>query len=301
MQPPGVCAGHRRVGLCRDPCQAREGGSDHDTPTTDRCLWSAREHRPGPVRGSSHRPPPLRPEGSTTRHHTASTFPAPTSTETADPGIRSAPADPLPTGLAELELMVLQVLHSRIWCQLEHEYLTTADGPHPVTLDRRNDLVAELSTRQDFRSTDPGLWAHPGPGSRRVARGATEAPGRPAVGARLLTGGSPVPAPGRRTPPWCRPRTHPAPWLPQVSASPAPGRGGEGAGTCRCSRWHAPRPGAADDEPVRVRVVGHPHALQGSLEAVLKGAHPGGVAHNHGQPIGQVRVPPVGAAVPLLS
>lgn len=91
------------------------------------------------------------------RHHTAPTSPAPTSPETAGPGVRLAPADPLPTGLAELELMVLPVLHSRIWCQLEHEYLTTAEGPHPVTLDRRNDLVAERSTRQDFLSTDPGL------------------------------------------------------------------------------------------------------------------------------------------------
>lgn len=91
------------------------------------------------------------------RHHTAPTSPGPTSTETADLGIRLAPADPFPTGLAELELMVLQVLHSRICCQLEHEYLTTAEGPHPVTLDRRNDLVAELSTRQDFLSTDSGL------------------------------------------------------------------------------------------------------------------------------------------------
>ena len=76
---------------------------------------------------------------------------------TAAQGIRLAPAEAFPTALTELNLTDLQVLHSRICCQLEHEYLTTSDGPHPVTLDRRNDLVAELSTRQDF------LTPHPGP------------------------------------------------------------------------------------------------------------------------------------------
>lgn len=44
--------------------------------------------------------------------------------------------------------MKLQILHSRTSLQLDHEYLTTAHGAHPVTLDRHQELVAELQTRQ---------------------------------------------------------------------------------------------------------------------------------------------------------
>jgi hypothetical protein len=83
------------------------------------------------------------------------TAPAAPPAPVAARGIRLAPAEAFPTALAELEQTDLQVLHSRICCQLEHEYLTTPAGPHPVTLDRRNDLVAELSTRQDAPSTHP--------------------------------------------------------------------------------------------------------------------------------------------------
>lgn len=61
-----------------------------------------------------------------------------------------APDDPFPLVLAELELAELQVLHSRVSRQLEQEYLTRPEGPHPVTQDRHQELVDELDTRQDF-------------------------------------------------------------------------------------------------------------------------------------------------------
>ncbi|MEX5258596.1 hypothetical protein RCG71_20015, partial [Kocuria sp. CPCC 205281] len=57
--------------------------------------------------------------------------------------------------MAELELVDLLVLHSRLTRQLDREYLDP-DGPHPVTVDRAQDLVAELDTRQEFlASTRP--------------------------------------------------------------------------------------------------------------------------------------------------
>lgn len=60
------------------------------------------------------------------------------------------PDDPFPLVLAELELAELQVLHSRVTRQLEQEYLTRPEGPHPVTQDRSQELVEELDTRQEF-------------------------------------------------------------------------------------------------------------------------------------------------------
>lgn len=61
------------------------------------------------------------------------------------------PADPFPSALAELELVELLVLHSRITRQLECEYIDPA-GPHPVTRDRAQELAEELDTRQEFLS-----------------------------------------------------------------------------------------------------------------------------------------------------
>jgi hypothetical protein len=74
-----------------------------------------------------------------------------------------APADLFPTALAELELAELQMLHSRITRQLDHEYLDPA-GPHPVTLDRAQELVEELDTRQGFLTTA----ASPSPAGHRT-------------------------------------------------------------------------------------------------------------------------------------
>lgn len=57
-----------------------------------------------------------------------------------------------PGELAALPLVELQVLHSRVVCQLEHEYLVNPDGPHPVTQDRHEELVAELEARRGAAS-----------------------------------------------------------------------------------------------------------------------------------------------------
>lgn len=58
-----------------------------------------------------------------------------------------SPDEACPTRLAELGLEQVQVLHSRICCQLETEY-RTLQGPHPVTLDRCQELREELDSRR---------------------------------------------------------------------------------------------------------------------------------------------------------
>ena len=55
-----------------------------------------------------------------------------------------SPDEDFPADLAGLSLVEMQVLHSRICHQLDHEYLINPDGSHPVTLDRHRDLVAHL-------------------------------------------------------------------------------------------------------------------------------------------------------------
>ncbi|WP_344120061.1 hypothetical protein [Kocuria aegyptia] len=120
----------------------------------------------------------------------------------SSPGVSStylAPAGLFPTALAELEPAELQVLHSRITRQLDHEYIDPV-GPHPVTLDRVRELAEELDTRQGFRTavesaspadhrTDappaaPGTdtvrmkTASPRPGSAAEPHAATKATGR---------------------------------------------------------------------------------------------------------------------------
>ncbi|MFI7494270.1 hypothetical protein ACH9D2_06035 [Kocuria sp. M4R2S49] len=83
----------------------------------------------------------------------APSLPRPPAAPTA-PGTFLAPADPFPSDLSELGLNELQVLHSRVCRRLEQEYLADPDGPHPVTKDRCQELVAELDTRQ--RLLGPG-------------------------------------------------------------------------------------------------------------------------------------------------
>lgn len=86
--------------------------------------------------------------------------PAPAPAPREAPSTYLAPADPFPTELAELELDELQVLHSRACRRLEDEYRTSAAGPHPITLDRVQELVVELDTRQEFLAPpEPSLLA----------------------------------------------------------------------------------------------------------------------------------------------
>ncbi|MFD1212103.1 hypothetical protein ACFQ36_08620 [Arthrobacter sp. GCM10027362] len=61
------------------------------------------------------------------------------------------PGAPFPAHLAELNLFELHVLHSRICRQLDREYLTDPAGPHPLTLDRHQELVDELDVREGIR------------------------------------------------------------------------------------------------------------------------------------------------------
>lgn len=62
--------------------------------------------------------------------------------------MRLGPDDAFPVDLTVLELVALQVLHSRICRQIDHDHLTDPDGPHPVTLDRHRQLVVELRARE---------------------------------------------------------------------------------------------------------------------------------------------------------
>ena len=61
---------------------------------------------------------------------------------------RLGPAEAFPVDLGSLTLVELQVLHSRACLQLEDEYLDSPDGPHPVTLDRHQELVEALNAHQ---------------------------------------------------------------------------------------------------------------------------------------------------------
>lgn len=58
-----------------------------------------------------------------------------------------APDCAFPEEPATLSLAELQVLHSRLVCQLDREYLENPEGPHPVTQDRYEEVVAELGRR----------------------------------------------------------------------------------------------------------------------------------------------------------
>lgn len=62
-----------------------------------------------------------------------------------------APDEEFPEGLEELSLAELQVLHSRVIRQAEHEHLSP-EGPHPLTRDRQHDVAAELAARGPRRA-----------------------------------------------------------------------------------------------------------------------------------------------------
>ncbi|MEX5262357.1 hypothetical protein [Kocuria sp. CPCC 205263] len=71
------------------------------------------------------------------------TLPAPGMT----PGSRLGPTEDFPEDLTGLGMADLQVLHSRITRQLDHDYLTDPAGPHCSTMDRRYEVAAELDAR----------------------------------------------------------------------------------------------------------------------------------------------------------
>ncbi|MGX5358135.1 hypothetical protein [Kocuria sp. KH4] len=69
---------------------------------------------------------------------------------------RLGPGETFPADLGSLTLAELQVLHSRVFLQLEDEHLDAPAGPHPVTLDRHQELMAALDTHRDARGVTAG-------------------------------------------------------------------------------------------------------------------------------------------------
>jgi hypothetical protein len=69
--------------------------------------------------------------------------------------IRLTPEESFPSEVSVLGVGELQVLHSRLCCQLRAEYLRP-EGPHPVTLDRHEELVAELGSRESTTTVGTG-------------------------------------------------------------------------------------------------------------------------------------------------
>jgi hypothetical protein len=63
------------------------------------------------------------------------------------PATLLAPDQDFPDDLEHLPLEQVQLLHSRLTRQLEHEHLSPA-GPHPVTMERHRDLSVELDYRE---------------------------------------------------------------------------------------------------------------------------------------------------------
>ena len=78
---------------------------------------------------------------STPSHHPASADPA------VPPCSRLGPEGAFPAELTGLSLMELQVLHSKVCRQLDHDYCTDPAGPHGCTLDRLQELLVELDLR----------------------------------------------------------------------------------------------------------------------------------------------------------
>ncbi|MGQ1795828.1 hypothetical protein ACT4S5_01615 [Kocuria oceani] len=63
------------------------------------------------------------------------------------PSSQLGPEEDFPEDLDGLSMTDLQVLHSRVTRQLDHDYLTDPAGPHFVTMDRRQELLTELDAR----------------------------------------------------------------------------------------------------------------------------------------------------------
>ncbi|MGX5359147.1 hypothetical protein [Kocuria sp. KH4] len=64
---------------------------------------------------------------------------------------RLGPDEAFPAELESLTLGELQILHSRVSLQLEDEHLEAPAGPHPVTLDRHQELLDALDAHRHAR------------------------------------------------------------------------------------------------------------------------------------------------------
>lgn len=60
---------------------------------------------------------------------------------------RLSPGADFPDDLARLSLVELQVLDSRLRCQIDDEVMSV-HGAHPQTLDRHHEVVQELGVRR---------------------------------------------------------------------------------------------------------------------------------------------------------
>jgi len=90
------------------------------------------------------------------RRHSGAGSPA--NPRTGAPGrarLRLGPDERFPLDLTRLDVAELQVLHSRLARQLDHEYLSDPAGPDPVTLDRHRLLLVELDAREIMAGPDP--------------------------------------------------------------------------------------------------------------------------------------------------
>ena len=98
-----------------------------------------------------------------TQPETGAALPAPSMTQVPlrTPGSRLGPGEDFPEDLTGLGTAELQVLHSRITRQLDHDWLTDPVGPHPVTMDRGLELAAELDARDTAR--EPMTRLEPSP------------------------------------------------------------------------------------------------------------------------------------------
>jgi hypothetical protein len=76
--------------------------------------------------------------------HTETAVPAEAPAPGAADSRRLGPAGAFPATLEGLTVEELQILHSRLCLQLDHEYLTDPAGPHPVSLDRYRQVVTAL-------------------------------------------------------------------------------------------------------------------------------------------------------------
>lgn len=61
--------------------------------------------------------------------------------------LRLAPTAGFPADLEDLAVRELQVLHSRLCRQLNHEHLEDSAGPHPETMARYRRIVLALDMR----------------------------------------------------------------------------------------------------------------------------------------------------------
>ena len=81
----------------------------------------------------------------TVAHESVTPFPVPA--PAGGPCSCLGPDQAFPAELGGLSMGELQVLHSRICRQLDLDYLTGPDGPHPCTTDRLQDVLDELDAR----------------------------------------------------------------------------------------------------------------------------------------------------------